>query len=72
MPEDDKELFFDFIEEIESEDTLGYMFNENIEEIEDVISQIYEEEGILTLKLKEDFESYNDLSILEMKEKHRF
>ncbi len=41
---------------------------EDFDEIEDVISQIYEEEAILTLKLKEDFESLNDLSIIEVKE----
>ena len=41
---------------------------ENIDEVQDVISQIYEEEAILTLKLKEDFEPINNLSIAEIKE----
>jgi ABC-type multidrug transport system ATPase subunit len=40
---------------------------ENIDEIEEIISQVYEEEAILTLKLKEDFESLNSLTIPEVK-----
>ncbi|OQX95646.1 ABC transporter ATP-binding protein [candidate division KSB1 bacterium 4572_119] len=41
---------------------------EDIEEKQDLVSQIYEEEAILTFKLKEDYEKYNGRSIPQIKE----
>jgi len=42
---------------------------ENIEEAQDIISQIYEEEAVVTIKLKENFEKLNDLTLQDLKEK---
>ncbi len=39
----------------------------DIEEKEDVISQIYEEEAVITVKLKEDFEKIDNRSVAEIK-----
>jgi multidrug efflux pump subunit AcrB/ABC-type multidrug transport system ATPase subunit len=40
----------------------------DLAEVEDVISQVFEEEAVLTLKLKEDFESIENKSLPEIKE----
>ncbi len=40
----------------------------DVPELQDIISQIYEEEAVLTLKLKEDFAEINDLDIGGVKE----
>jgi len=39
-----------------------------IEELKDLVSQIYEEEAVLTLKLKEDFEEIDERTIEDIKE----
>ncbi|KAA3612496.1 MAG: ATP-binding cassette domain-containing protein [Calditrichaeota bacterium] len=39
-----------------------------IEELQDVVSQIYEQEAVLTLKLKEDYKEIDDRSIADVKE----
>lgn len=41
---------------------------DGIDEVEDVISQIYEEEAVLTLALKEDYEKIADRSIEKVRE----
>ncbi|TFH00395.1 MAG: ATP-binding cassette domain-containing protein, partial [Calditrichales bacterium] len=40
---------------------------QNIDEVQDMISQVYEEDAIVTLKLKEDFETIAGRSIAETK-----
>ena len=41
---------------------------EDIEEKQELISQIYEEEAILTFKLKEDYKKYNHRTVAQIKE----
>lgn len=56
---------------LEATDELVHKIEEKITdftEIEDVIASIKEEEAILTLKLKEDFESINKSSFLDLKD----
>ena len=40
----------------------------DVKEVEDIISQVYEEEAIVTLKLKEDYEDIENKSLPEIKE----
>jgi len=40
---------------------------ENLEEKQDMISKIYEDEAIVTVKLKEDFEKINDRDVAQIK-----
>ena len=40
----------------------------DIEEVDDLISQVYEEEAIVTLVLKEDYESIDNNSVADLKE----
>ena len=42
---------------------------EDIDEAQDIISQVYEEDAVVTIKLKEDYEKVNGLTLQEIKEK---